>query len=120
MSAQHTALFTKTITADGPLSAHHFVSESYRLPTAVGERCIGVAMADAAAGERCPVVLVGSAPIVLGADASAGQVMTDAQGRAIPLVTAATNRAAGRLVMDQGVLATAGQVREVLVRPDES
>lgn len=122
MSNEHNALLTETITANGPLIAHRFVSLEYSLPSLPGVGIIGVAMTDAADGELCPVTMIGTAPIVLGDNVVAGQVMTDAEGRAILWQPGGVtdNFAAGFLLIPRGIAGTLGQVRKVLIRPDRN
>lgn len=122
MSAQYNAILTRSIIANGPLIARRFIGLDYALPSIVGAGVLGVALTDAADGELCPAVLIGTAPVEMGGDVVTGQVMTDAEGRAILWQPGGPtdNFAAGVALMRRGVLGPLGSVHEVLIRPDRN
>ena len=81
-----------------------------------------MALTDAADRELCPAVLIGTAPVEMGDNVVEGQVMTDAEGRAILWQPGGPtdNFAAGVVINSERVLRTLGQVHEILIRPDRN
>lgn len=78
-----------SVVASGPVTAGRAVGFDGAQIAAVGAKPLGVAVTRAAAGEACRVVAIGTAIVEAGAAVAVGDsLICDAQGRAIPTITA--------------------------------
>lgn len=110
-SSYHSVL-TLGYPASGAIAAKRFVTHA-RAQAGAGVAVWGVSEYEAADGEDCAVVVLGTAIVETGAaiNGSVRGVESDAQGRAIPRNT---GKLAGFLAPDQTATA-AGQFVEILV-----
>ncbi len=114
MSAQNTAVLTHTISAAGVIAAARFVTPALAQAGA-DANTLGVArFASAAAGDKVPVDVLGTAVVEAGAAVAAGAtVKSDASGRAITWVTSGAK--VGVALQAAGA---AGEMIEVLLIPN--
>lgn len=114
MSDQSRPVLTLTVTAAGAIGAHRFVTAA-GAQAGADANAIGVARtAAAAAGDRIPVDVLGTASVEAGAAITAGAtVKADAQGRAIAWATSGA-----RLGVALEAATAAGQLIEVLLVPN--
>lgn len=100
------AVLTKTHTADAALNGNTFVklvtatgAQPHIVNSGAGEAACGVIRDTSASGDRCDVVLIGTAWVTTSANIAAGQaVASDAAGLAN--VAASTNQILGQAMTD--------------------
>ena len=110
---QNYSLLTLTEMASAAVTANRFVTTAGAVAGA-GENTLGVARTAAAAGEKFPVDVLGTAIVESGAAVAKGDVLkSDATGRAITWATSGAKVAIAR----QAATA-AGQMIEVLLVPN--
>lgn len=107
------SLLTLTVSAAAALSANRFVTALGAVPAA-GAACIGVTRTSAAAaGDRVPVDVIGTAIVETGAAVAAGAAIEcDSSGRAITL---ASGVKLARMAPGQAAAAGAGELVEVVL-----
>lgn len=89
MAAAGNDLLMLTVVAASPIAAYRCVGFDNAQADDQGQKVKGVAIARAAIGEATAVVVAGTAMVVAGAATAVGDsLICDAQGRAIPAVTA--------------------------------
>jgi hypothetical protein len=109
--SQYRSVLTLTMTAAGAITAHRFVTAA-GAQAGADANAIGVALAAAsAAGDKVPVLAIGTVSVEAGAAISAGAtVKADAQGRAVPWATSGA-----RLGIALAAASAAGELVEVLL-----
>lgn len=114
MSKQAVSLLTLTVVAAGVIAANRFVTVAGAQATA-DANTLGVARsAAAAAGDKIPVDVMGTAIVESGAAISAGATLeTDASGRAVTWATSGP-----RVGIALEAATAAGQFIEVLLLPN--
>lgn len=114
MGEQFRDILTLPIAVTGVVAANRFVTPA-GAQAAADANTIGVAASAAgAAGERIPVIVVGTAAVTAGAAITRGATLkVDAQGRAIPWATAGA-----RVAIALEAAAGAGELIEVLLLPN--
>jgi hypothetical protein len=114
MAEQFRPALTLTVTAAGSIAANRFVTPA-GAQAGADANTLGVALSAASgAGERIPVIALGTAAVEAGAAISAGAtVKSDSQGRAI---TWATSGAKIGIALEAA--SGAGQVIEVFLVPN--
>ena len=91
MSQQNVAILTLTLVASGAVTENRAVGFNGGQATVAGQKVMGTSMTRAASGEPFGVVTHGTAVIEAGAAISVGQsLITDSQGRAVPVSGALT------------------------------
>jgi hypothetical protein len=114
MSAQNTALLTLTVAAAGVIAANRFVTPAGAQAGADANTLGAARFAAAAAGEKIPVDVLGTAVVEAGAAVAANAtVKSDASGRAITWVTSGAK--VGLALQAAGA---AGEMIEVLLIPN--
>ena len=78
-------LHGETVTANGAVTGRRFVTHAGAQATVEGERVLGVAMTDAPDGALVAIAVIGRTVVEAAAAIDPGEdVVTDADGRAIP------------------------------------
>lgn len=114
MGTQNIALLSLTVAAAGVIAANRFVTPA-GAQAGADANTLGVArFAAAAAGEKIPVDVLGTAVVEAGAAVAAGAtVKSDASGRAITWVTSGA-----KVGLALEAATAAGQMIEVLLIPN--
>lgn len=114
MNAQNTAVLTHTVSAAGVIAANRFVTPLGAQAGADANTLGAARFAAAAAGEKIPVDVLGTAVVEAGAAIAAGAtVKSDASGRAITWVTSGAK--VGIALQAAGA---AGEMVEILLVPN--
>lgn len=114
MSAQNTALLTLTVAAAGAIAANRFVTPAGAQAGADANTLGAARFAAAAAGDKIPVDVMGTAIVESGAAVTVNAtVKSDASGRAIDWVTSGA-----KVGIALQAASAAGQMIEVLLIPN--